>query len=103
MIGVWPVEREFDMVSFDNRFGREIGNVNPQSRIVCCYVLDCIPIIGTPVNDGRRQRLDAQYFAGGHRANSVVEPPYQARGYGFLGQVALHGLRGQVEEPAIVQ
>ena len=103
MTSVRPVESEFDLLSFGKRLGRQIGDVNPQPGIVRRYVLDCFPIIGAPVNDGRRHRLDAQYFAGRHRANLVVKPPHHARGYGFLGQVALHGLRRQVEELPVVQ
>ena len=60
MTGVRPVEREFDLLSLGKRFGRKIGEVDSQPRIVGPCILDRAPIIGTPVNDGRRQRLDTQ-------------------------------------------
>ena len=35
MISIRPVECEFDLLAFGKRFGREIGQMNPQPRIVC--------------------------------------------------------------------
>ena len=47
MIGLRPVEREFDLLSLRKRFGRKIGDVNSQPGIVGPCILDRAPIIGS--------------------------------------------------------
>ena len=101
MFSVWPVECESDLFSISQGGGRQIHDLETESGVTGRTVMGSMPIVSTPVTDRGRHRHDTQHLADRQGADLMVEAPDQTPWFGFVFQVAFHGLRRHVEYPAV--